>query len=192
MTSRSGQSLRWPRRTSNLAELYHIVSRTHWPPLAFTDLIASKYPYGGAKINGLPGSQIGNVQVPAPGDVDHQYQDPPAGAFRGPCPGLNAAANHGFLSRDGIVTFNELVAAQQNVYNVGYDLAVTLATLGVGLDGKSSRHSRRCNRADSEGDLTRGTLSLGSKDKGLAIHGKFEADASLTRNDYYTNGGGMS
>jgi hypothetical protein len=42
---------------------------------------------------------------------------------------LNAAANHGFLSRDGIVTFNELVQAQQNVYNVGYDLAVVLATL---------------------------------------------------------------
>ena len=74
--------------------------------------------------------------MPAPGDAAHQYQDPPPGAFRGPCPGLNAAANHGFLSRDGIVTFNELVAAQQNVYNVGYDLAVTLATLGVGLDGK--------------------------------------------------------
>lgn len=97
---------------------------------------ASQYPYGGAKIDGLPGSQVGNVLVPAIGDADHEYQDPPAGAFRGPCPGLNAAANHGFLSRDGIVTFNELVAAQQNVYNVGYDLAVVLATLGVGLDGE--------------------------------------------------------
>jgi hypothetical protein len=136
--SRNGQSLRWPRRTSNLVELCHTVSRLRWKPCACTDLIASQYPYGGAKINGLPGSQIGNIQVPAPGDVDHQYQDPPPGAFRGPCPGLNAAANHGFLSRDGIVTFNELVAAQQNVYNVGYDLAVVLATLGVGLDGKSS------------------------------------------------------
>jgi len=134
---------------------------------------SSQFPYGGAKIDGLPGSQVGNVLVPNPNDPDHQYQDSPAGAFRGPCPGLNAAANHGFLSRDGIVTFNELVAAQQNVYNVGYDLAVVLATLGVGLDG----------------DLTTGKLSLGSKNQGLAIHGKFEADASLTRNDYYTNNG---
>jgi unspecific peroxygenase len=40
-----------------------------------------------------------------------------------------------FLSHDGITTFSELVDAQQNLYNVGYDLAVTLATLGVGLDG---------------------------------------------------------
>ena len=40
-----------------------------------------------------------------------------------------------FLSHDGITTFTELVDAQQNLYNVGYDLAVTLATLGVALDG---------------------------------------------------------
>lgn len=33
-------------------------------------------------------------------------------------PGLNTAANHGFISRDGITTFDELVAAQQNIYNV--------------------------------------------------------------------------
>ena len=40
-----------------------------------------------------------------------------------------------FLSHDGITTFTELVDAQQNLYNVNYDLAVTLATLGVVLDG---------------------------------------------------------
>lgn len=33
-------------------------------------------------------------------------------------PGLNIAANYGFLSRDGLPTFDELVAAQQNMYNV--------------------------------------------------------------------------
>jgi hypothetical protein len=131
-------SPRWPRRTSYLEVLNLIVSCSDSSPERGLISLASQYPYGGAKINGLPGSQIGNVLVPDPNDTAHQYQDPPPGAFRGPCPGLNAAANHGFLSRDGIVTFNELVAAQQNVYNVGYDLAVVLATLGVGLDGKYS------------------------------------------------------
>jgi len=145
---------------------------------------SSKYPYTGAKIDGLPGTQIGNVLVPAIGDTDHEYRDPPPGAFRGPCPGLNAAANHGFLSRDGIVTFNELVAAQQNVYNVGYDLAVVLATLGVGLDG-----DLLTMKLSLGGDATSQTSSLGSKEGGLATHGKFEADASLTRNDYYTANG---
>ena len=75
----------------------------------------SQFPYGGAKIDGLPGSQKGGFQVPAPGDTAHQFQPPPAGAQRGPCPGLNAMANHAFISSDGITTFDELVAAQQNV-----------------------------------------------------------------------------
>lgn len=74
-----------------------------------------QFPYGGAKIDGLPGSQKGGFQVPAPGDTAHQFQPPAAGAIRGPCPGLNTMANHAFISPDGITTFDELVAAQQNV-----------------------------------------------------------------------------
>lgn len=31
----------------------------------------------------------------------HQYQDPGPNDKRGPCPGLNAAANHDFLPRNG-------------------------------------------------------------------------------------------
>lgn len=53
----------------------------------FAPSSASTYPYTGAKIDGLPGTQVGGVIVPDPNDADHQYQDPPAGAFRGPCPG---------------------------------------------------------------------------------------------------------
>jgi hypothetical protein len=32
----------------------------------------------------------------------HQYVAPGPGDIRGPCPGLNAAANHGFLPHNGI------------------------------------------------------------------------------------------
>jgi hypothetical protein len=53
----------------------------------------TQYPYTGAK-NGLPGTGIGGIQVPAPGDKAHYYTDPGIGDIRGPCPGLNAAANH--------------------------------------------------------------------------------------------------
>jgi hypothetical protein len=44
--------------------------------------------------------QYVNVQ---PGS-GHAYQDPGTSDKRGPCPGLNAAANHGFLPRNGIAT----------------------------------------------------------------------------------------
>lgn len=32
---------------------------------------------------------------------EHAYVAPGAGDIRGPCPGLNAAANHGYLPRNG-------------------------------------------------------------------------------------------
>ncbi|KAG9950922.1 Cloroperoxidase, partial [Aureobasidium melanogenum] len=143
----------------------------------------SKYPYNGAQ-NGLPGKGVGGYQVPAPGDTAHQYVAPGKNDIRGPCPGLNAAANHNFLSHDGITTFNELVDAQQNVYNVGYDLATLLAALGLTL---------------TDGDLVTEKLSIGcdattrtsfspvltGSEPGLDGHNKFEADSSLTRDDYF-------
>lgn len=153
----------------------------HQPAAQYT----SKYPYTGAK-NGFPGSGVGGIKVPADGDTDHAYQDPGPNDIRGPCPGLNAAANHNFLARDGITTFNELVDAQQNVYNVGYDLAVILAVLGI----------------QAGGDITTGKLSIGcdatsrtallpilGSQPGLNGHNKFEGDTSLTRNDFFTANG---
>nr|POE65152.1 aromatic peroxygenase [Quercus suber] len=104
------------------------------------------------------------------------------------CPGLNAAANHGFLSRDGIVTYNELVDAQQNVYNVGYDLANLLALLGLTLtDGDivTEKLSIGCDAT------TRTSVSpaLTGSQPGLDGHNKFEADSSLTRNDFFLGKG---
>lgn len=52
-----------------------------------------KYPYNGAK-NGLPGMGKGGYQVPAPGDTAHAFVAPGKNDIRGPCPGLNTAANH--------------------------------------------------------------------------------------------------
>jgi hypothetical protein len=104
------------------------------------------------------------------------------------CPGLNTAANHNFLAHDGITTYDELVDAQQNVYNVGYDLANLLAVLGLTL---------------TDGDIVTEKLSIGcdattrtsvnpvltGSEPGLDGHNKFEADSSLTRNDFFTHGG---
>lgn len=118
-------------------------------------------------------------------DTAHRFIAPGPNDIRGPCPGLNTAANHGFLSRDGIVTFAELTDTQQNVYGVGYDLAVLLAVLGVGLDGDpiTTKLSLGC-------DATSRTATPGlGPELGLDGHNKFEGDTSLTRNDYFTAGG---
>lgn len=53
----------------------------------------AKYPYTGAQ-NGAPGTQLGGVKVPADGDTAHAFEAPGPDDIRGPCPGLNTAANH--------------------------------------------------------------------------------------------------
>ncbi|KZM20083.1 Unspecific peroxygenase [Ascochyta rabiei] len=131
----------------------------------------SKYPYTGAR-NGAPGTGKGGIKVPADGDTAHAFVAP---------------ANHNFLAHDGVTTFNELVDAQQNMYNVGWDLATLLATLGVLADGDlvSGKLSIGC-------DATSRTATLGGvlgTQPGLNGHNKFEGDSSLTRNDYFTHNG---
>lgn len=100
---------------------------------------------------------------------------------------MNTAANHNFLAHDGIVTYNELVDAQQNVYNVGYDLANLLAILGLTL---------------TDGDLVTEKLSIGcdatsrtsfspaltGSEPGLDGHSKSSASHSvLAPSAYITN-----
>lgn len=85
--------------------------------------VTAQFPYNNAK-NGRKGNEKGGYIVPAPGDTVHRFIAPTARDIRGPCPGLNVAANHGFLARDGVTTFNELVNAQQNIYNGMFHIAI--------------------------------------------------------------------
>ena len=73
-----------------------------------------------------------------------------------------------FISHDGVTTFSELLDAQQNIYNVGYDLAVLLATLGVGLDGDpvTEKMSIGCDATSR----TSATGSLLGSEGGLDSH----------------------
>ncbi|EJU02390.1 heme-thiolate peroxidase aromatic peroxygenase [Dacryopinax primogenitus] len=151
-----------------------------------------EFPYTGATLNGQAGTGVGGVQVPAPGDYAHYYEDPLPGAQRGPCPGLNTLANHGFLSRDGITTYTEMVAALQNVYNVcleqaEFPVAVALTVLGFALtdgDPVSEMISIGASVPLQTGNYGEYTGEYGGVDE----HGTFELDVSLTRNDYYLNG----
>jgi hypothetical protein len=53
------------------------------------------------------------VDVTKPIEVTGRHAFKAPGRFdqRGPCPGLNALANHGYISRDGITSFAEVVTA---------------------------------------------------------------------------------
>ncbi|SPC65793.1 uncharacterized protein UHOD_04870 [Ustilago sp. UG-2017b] len=110
--------------------------------------------------------------LPPAEDEDHPWQPPPPGAKRGPCPGLNTIANHGYLPRDGIVNPIELLVGTFQGLSLSPDLAAILAGISfVGL-----------------GDLLQMKLSIGDRyglGSGLSHHGILEGDGSVTRQDHY-------
>lgn len=113
----------------------------------------------------------GGILPPAE-DEDHPWQPPPPGAKRGPCPGLNTLANHGYLPRSGLVNPIELMVGTFRGLNISPDTSAILAVISF----------------ITMGDLLRMTLSIGDRygfGAGLNMHGILEGDASVTRNDHF-------
>ncbi|OCH90908.1 Cloroperoxidase [Obba rivulosa] len=126
----------------------------------------------------------GLTQIP---DADHPFMAPEPTDQRGPCPGLNVLANHGYLPHSGIVTQADVVSAVSEGFNMGADLSELLSVLAVAQDG----------------DLITGKFSIGGPDSRAALLGSLqnilgvesslyhrsngvEADASATRDDAYS------
>ena len=76
---------------------------------------------------------MGSLSTPISVTGDHAFIAPDFanGDQRGPCPGLNALANHGYISRDGVVGTLEVATAINNVYGMGVDLATILPIMGT-------------------------------------------------------------
>lgn len=87
-------------------------------------------------VEGLLGSVAASVEPdnyrPQPG---YEFQAPGPNDSRGPCPGLNLLANHGYLPRNGHVNFGQVVNATAQGFNMGADLSALLATFAVLTDG---------------------------------------------------------
>jgi len=93
-----------------------------------------------------------------------QWAPPGPGDVRGPCPGLNTLANHGFLPRNGQnITYSNLTAALTQVFHLSDIVAAFLAGQGIQQDGQD------------------GELRLDWLDN----HETIEHDASMSRSDYY-------
>jgi hypothetical protein len=120
---------------------------------------------------------------------DHEFRAPLSTDQRGPCPGLNAMANHGYIARSGVVSLIDAVAGVHQVYNMGIDLALVLAIMGVvwtgdpvSLDPSFSiggNSTAVWNALDNVQGL------LGTPQGIDYSHNFLEADASPTRNDLY-------
>jgi len=115
-------------------------------------------------------------------DFFHPWEPLREEDIRGPCPGLNTLASHGYFPRNGIATPAQIIEAAQEGFNMGNDLAVLITYAGMLVDG----------------NVVTNLLSIGSKTPetgpdppspavvgGLDTHLLFEGDASLTRGDAF-------
>ncbi|KAJ3739987.1 hypothetical protein DFH05DRAFT_1463546 [Lentinula detonsa] len=108
----------------------------------------------------------------------HAFAPPGPGDFRGPCPGLNAMANHGYIPRKGIATIEQFVQGTYEVFGMGKDLALILSAYGALIDGEILPLSFSIGKGE---DSILGPLLSG---KGLSgSHNNYEADVSPTRGD---------
>ncbi|CZT18001.1 related to oxidase [Ramularia collo-cygni] len=117
---------------------------------------------------------------------EHAFVPPnfASGDKRGPCPGLNALANHGYLPHNGIATPLQFAEVTNRVFGLGIDIALVAAVLGVYAAGDGLTWS-------IGGPPGGGLLNLPilGKPTGISFsHNIYEADASPTREDFYEHG----
>ncbi|KAJ7127464.1 hypothetical protein C8R43DRAFT_1134716 [Mycena crocata] len=144
-------------------------------------------------------TDTGTKRVP---DADHPFIAPGPNDQRGPCPAMNTLANHGYISRNGITSFEEIIHGTGEAFNIDRDMAAGMAALNlVRIVIASSITSLIC----MFWKLTRGNpfvnkISIGSvssfvpplpfegdgpETQGIAKHGRVEGDASMTRSDVF-------
>lgn len=165
------------------------VSAAAWPTVMQQDALLKRAASTGRLNTGVghPNPQF-NAQdqyVDVTDGGPNPFRSPGASDLRGQCPGLNAAANHGFLPRNGKATIQQTVDGLVKAYNMDAGLAIGLAAIAIIISG----------------DIPSGTWSIGggfpstlplllSNPKGIVgTHNKYENDASIVRGDAYLNNG---
>lgn len=120
-------------------------------------------------------STSGEYAWVAPGETDQ----------RGPCPGLNAMANHGYLPHNGIATIAQYIQATNTVVGMGLDLAGFLAIYGAIFNGNLVSWSM----GGPDARVSLGALATQGEPAGLSgSHDNYENDVSPTRGDLYQYG----
>lgn len=110
---------------------------------------------------------------------------PGPGDLRGPCPGLNAMANHGYIPHNGISTVLQMTTASQKVFGMSIELAAFLSVYSAVFSGDLVKFSIG-GKPPADGLLNLGGL-LGEP-RGLShSHNNFECDGSPSRKDMYAN-----
>ncbi|KAJ2921746.1 heme-thiolate peroxidase, partial [Candolleomyces eurysporus] len=115
-------------------------------------------------------------------DRAHPWKPLRNGDERGPCPGMNTLASHGYISRDGVASPSQMVTAVQEGFNMENQFAIFVTYLAHLMNG----------------NLVTDLLSIGGKTRktgpdppspahagGFNVHGTFEGDGGMTRADAF-------
>ncbi|KAJ3519595.1 heme-thiolate peroxidase [Coprinellus aureogranulatus] len=117
----------------------------------------------------LPGTPPGPLEFSGTKliyDEAHPFVAPGNEDMRGPCPGLNTLANHGYLPHNGVATPAQIINAVQEGFNMHNELSRFLTYAAFLVDG----------------NLVTDLLTIVG---GLSTHAVFEGDASMTRDDAF-------
>ncbi|TDZ20736.1 Dothistromin biosynthesis peroxidase dotB [Colletotrichum orbiculare MAFF 240422] len=124
----------------------------------------------------------------------HEFSPPDfdSGDQRGPCPGLNALANHGYISRDGVTSLVEVTAAINTVFGMGLELSTILGVMGTAFVGNPLSLNPGFSigyAVGSSQNILGNVLGLLGTPRGLnGSHNIIEGDSSNTRGDLYVTG----
>jgi len=125
---------------------------------------------------------------------DHKFVAPnfAAGDVRGPCPGLNSLANHGFLPHDGVASLTEYISAANEVYGFGLTAVGFFAAFGTVITGNPVSLTPGFSlggESPASQNVLGNLVGLLGTPMGLnGSHNSLETDASMTRGDLYSNG----
>ncbi|KAJ7599079.1 Chloroperoxidase [Mycena floridula] len=122
----------------------------------------------------------GLKQIP---DADHPFIAPGPGDQRGPCPAMNTLANHGYIPRNGVATFEQLVFAQMEGFNLDRDFSANIAATNMLARGNPFTNQLSIGLESPLVAHIPFHLDGPGRPGGIAKHGRFEGDGSMTRQD---------
>ncbi|KAK4701799.1 unspecific peroxygenase, partial [Phenoliferia sp. Uapishka_3] len=119
-------------------------------------------------------------------DGEHAWQAPGKTDQRGPCAGLNAAANHGYLPRDGIATYEAVETGLFEAFGLDQTATQVLQQTTAFFDGDPFTNTWSIGGFSPKTAVAGGLLSALGQESGICGYGhlKSEGDASITRGDF--------
>ncbi|KAJ7217428.1 hypothetical protein C8J57DRAFT_1537696 [Mycena rebaudengoi] len=95
---------------------------------------------------------------------------------------MNILANHGYISRNGITTFEEIIRGTGEAFNIDRTMASNMAALNFLTRGNPFVNKTSIRGVSPFAPPLPGKID-GPKTQGIAKYGRVEGDASMTRAD---------